>query len=459
MNLTKLFLLVAASAPLSSFGEAKPNIIFIFADDWGYGDLGIHGSTFCETPNLDRMAKEGMDFANFTVNSPVCSPSRVAVMTGHFPARHNVHQHFQSIKAHVKRGMPDWLDPQAPMLPRMLKKAGYKTGHFGKWHLGSVADSPSEDAYGYDRFATFNGSGKNEIKKDGLASVDHASKFIREFQNETFFVNLWLHEAHLAHYPLPKYLEKFKDLDEQKKVYASIIAEADEGVGRIFSLLKELNLDEKTLVVFTTDNGPEFTRDESHKRHGKGDDVGLGGYYSVGETGGLKGKKRSLFSGGIRVPLIVRWPGVVPAGKADKTSVLTAVDLVPTFVEAGGGVFPPDYQPDGKSALSVFKGEPWKRTKPIFWEWRGGDNQDFTWPALGMREGKWKLLVNKEQGKTELYDVEDDWAEKKNVAPAHPEVARKMTLKIDEWKASLPSSPSSNALSKGRQKTNKIKKK
>ncbi|MDA8964625.1 sulfatase-like hydrolase/transferase, partial [bacterium] len=123
MNLTKLFLLVAASAPLSSFGEAKPNIIFIFADDWGYGDLGIHGSTFCETPNLDRMAKEGMDFANFTVNSPVCSPSRVAVMTGHFPARHNVHQHFQSIKAHVKRGMPDWLDPQAPMLPRMLKKA------------------------------------------------------------------------------------------------------------------------------------------------------------------------------------------------------------------------------------------------------------------------------------------------------------------------------------------------
>jgi len=149
----------------------KPNIIFIFADDWGYGDLSCHGSSFCKTPHLDRMAKEGIDFANFTVNSPVCSPSRVAVMTGQFPARHCVHQHFQSVKAHIKRGMPDWLDPQAPMLPRMLQTAGYKTGHFGKWHLGSVADSPTEDAYGYDRFATFNGSGKNEINSKTRPSL------------------------------------------------------------------------------------------------------------------------------------------------------------------------------------------------------------------------------------------------------------------------------------------------
>ncbi|MGB7346823.1 MAG: sulfatase-like hydrolase/transferase [Pirellulaceae bacterium] len=119
------------SVPLAAeTDKAKPNIIFIVADDWGYGDVGIHGSTFCQTPNLDRMASERIDFANFTVNSPVCSPSRVAVTTGQFPARQCIHQHFQSIGAHKSRGMPDWLDTQAPMLPRMLQEAGYKTGHF-----------------------------------------------------------------------------------------------------------------------------------------------------------------------------------------------------------------------------------------------------------------------------------------------------------------------------------------
>lgn len=448
---------------MSAAGGEKPNIVFIFADDWGYGDLGIHGSTFCETPNLDQMAKEGTDFANFTVNSPVCSPSRVAVMTGQFPARHSIHQHFQGIKAHIKRGMADWLDPQAPMLPRMLQEAGYKTGHFGKWHLGSVSDSPSEDAYGYDKFATFNGSGKNEIPKGGLASVDHAEEFIKEFKDEPFFVNLWLHEAHLPHLPQEKYLEKFKDLDEQKRIYASIIAEGDEAVGRILALLKELKIDDKTLVVFSTDNGPEATRGEdqkSHEKEGKEKkgEPGYGGYYSVGETGGLKGRKRSLFAGGVRVPLVVRWPGVVPAGRTDKKSVVTAVDLLPTFLEVAEVELPKDYKPDGESALSAFKGEEFQRSKAIFWEWRGGDNQDFTWPSTGVRDGKWKLLVNKEEQKVELYDLEADWAEKKDVSAEYPEVVQQLSEKLDAWKTGLPTEPSKNALSKARSKI-KIKSK
>ena len=448
-----------STSGLTAAETTKPNIIFIFADDWGYGDLGIHGSPFCKTPNLDRMASEGIDFSNFTVNSPVCSPSRVAVMTGQFPARQCIHQHFQGIKAHQQRGMPDWLDAKAPMLPRMLMEAGYKTGHFGKWHLGSVSDSPTEDEYGYDRFATFNGSGKNEIKKDGLASVDHAVKFINEFKNETFFVNLWLHEAHLAHYPQERYMEQFKDLNEQQRVYASIIAEADEGVGRVFTLLKELNLDEKTLVVFATDNGPEVTRGEDQKFHGKekkgdqsGGKKGLGGYYSVGETGGLKGKKRALFAGGVRVPFIVRWPGVVPEGKTDMTSVVTAVDLLPTFLNAANVPLPDDFVPDGQSMLAAFKGEPTQRTKPIFWEWKGGDRQEYTWPSLGVRDGKWKLLVNKEQQKMELYDLESDWAEKQNVIANHPDVAQQLSAKLNAWKTSLPTAPSANSISNARTK-------
>lgn len=461
-RISKIFsMLCVALAPLNfaeqASGLEKPNIIFIFADDWGYGDLSCHGSSFCKTPNLDRMAEEGIDFANFTVNSPVCSPSRVAVMTGQFPARQCVHQHFQSVKAHINRGMPDWLDAQAPMLPRMLKDAGYKTGHFGKWHLGSVGDSPTEDAYGYDRFATFNGSGKHEIKKHGLASVDYAVKFIREFKDQPFFVNLWLHEAHLAHFPQPRYLEQFKDLDEQKRVYASVIAEGDEGVGRVLSLLKDLKIDDNTLVVFSTDNGPEFTRGEKDKYHGKDESSGFGGYYSVGETGGLKGRKRSLFSGGIRVPLIVRWPGVVPAGKTDTASVLTAVDLLPTFLDVAGVPLPEGYEPDGQSALAAFKGEPQRRTKPIFWQWKGGDNQDYTWPSSGVRDGRWKLLANEERKLIELYDLQSDWPEKRDVAANHPEIVQQLSEKLKAWEASLPELPSTNSLSKARKKLQKNK--
>jgi len=453
------------------FGVTQPNIIFIFADDWGYGDVGIHGSTFCETPNLDRMAKEGTDFSNFTVNSPVCTPSRVAVMTGQFPARHSIHQHFQGIKAHIKRGMPDWHDVQAPSLPRMLKEAGYTTGHFGKWHLGSVSDSPSEDQYGYDRFATFNGSGKNEIKKGGLAAVDHAEQFIRDVchsegahfpqdsggqagqKSSPFFINLWLHEVHTPHIPQDRFMEKFKHLSEAEQVYASVIGEGDEGVGRILALLKELGLDENTLVVFSTDNGPERSNeDKDHKGQG------LGKFYSVGETAGLKGEKRSLFAGGIRVPFIVRWPGVVPQGKTDRTSVITAVDLLPTFLDAAGVALPTDYEPDGESAFAAFKGEHFKRSKPIFWEWRGGDNQDYTWPSLGVRDGQWKLLENKETKTLALYNIEQDWAEEKDVSAEFPEVVKQMSERLTAWKAELPTEPSANAFSAARAKTKKSSK-
>ncbi len=444
-----LSVLLGGSAVFAESSANRPNIIFIFADDWGYGDLSSHGSSFVQTPHLDRMASEGIDFQNFTVNSPVCSPSRVAAISGKFPAYFNVHQHFAGAKSNKKRGMPDWLDPTAAMLPRLLKESGYKTGHFGKWHLGAGKGVPTEDEYGYDEYATFNGSKTIDIPKGGLASVDYAEGFIREHKEEPFFINLWLHEVHLAHFPLEKYLKQFEDLDEQKRVYASVIAEGDEGVGRILALLEELDLDEKTLVVFSSDNGAERTRGEEHKYHNESN-IGLGGYYSVGESGGLLGGKRSLFAGGIRVPFIVRWPGVVPEGKVDRDSVLTAVDLLPTFLDAAGVELPAGFEPDGESALSAFKGESFERRKPIFWEWKGGSDQSYTWPSLGARVGDWKLLVNKETGQVELYDIAKDWAEKNDVSKEYPEVVKNLTLKLDTWKRSLPKKPPVHVLSKSR---------
>jgi arylsulfatase A-like enzyme len=427
-------------------GGRRPNIVFIFADDWGYGDLGIHGSTFCKTPNLDRMAKEGIDFQQFTVNNPVCSPSRTAIMTGQFPARHCIHQHFASVEHHQKAGMPDWLDPKLPLLTTLLKKAGYVTGHFGKWHLTNrhIQDAPLPTEYGLDEYGAFNVPG---VQIKTAETCPRTVDFIRRHKDQPFFVNVWLHETHTPHYPLDKYLKRFEHLDEQKRVYAAVVAEADAGVGSILDTLKELGIDEKTLVIFSSDNGPEWTG----KRTTLDDNStgrGLGTYYSVGETAGLKGQKRSLFAGGIRVPFIARWPQVIPKGKVDRTSVLTAVDLFPTFLELAGQPVPANIELDGQSIVAALRGLGFKRKKPINWEWRGGHGPPYLWPHLGIRDGKWKMLFNQEHNRTELYDIETDWAETTDVAEENPDIVKKLKKKALAWKESLPKEPPANCFSK-----------
>src|ERR1041384_7116801 len=156
-TLLPILALAAFSTPLIAAG--KPNIVFIFADDWGWGDLSCHGHPWLKTPNLDRLVREGIDFQQFNVLNPVCLPSRTAAMTGHFPARYAIHQHFATPSQNLERNMPDWLDPRAPTTPPVFQRAGYRTGHFGKWHLTSrnIHGAPPPTAYGFDEFAIFNG--------------------------------------------------------------------------------------------------------------------------------------------------------------------------------------------------------------------------------------------------------------------------------------------------------------
>ncbi|MDB4271894.1 sulfatase-like hydrolase/transferase, partial [Akkermansiaceae bacterium] len=163
----------------SLFAAQKPNILFIFSDDWGWGDLSCHGHPYVKTPNIDRLAKEGTDFHRFTVASGVCSPSRTAVMTGHFPARYNIDGHFAWVPSNAKRGMPDWLDPATPTLPKMLQKAGYATAHYGKWHISNnmIPDSPTPAEYGYDEYGAFNCSGEQmPVHEDAI----HTNAFIEK---------------------------------------------------------------------------------------------------------------------------------------------------------------------------------------------------------------------------------------------------------------------------------------
>lgn len=445
----KLLILLLVGQPMfcattiSLAASERPNIVFIFADDWGWGDLACHGHPYVRTPNLDRLAAQGIDFQRFNVCNPVCSPSRTAAMTGHFPARYSVHQHFAGRELNRRRGMPDWLDPKVVMLPRLLQQAGYRTGHFGKWHLTheTIPDAPSLKDYGFDESAVFNGP-PPRANHDTL--VDKAVEFIKTSKDGPFYVNVWLHETHTPHYPSKELLAHYQELDDQQRVHAAIVEEGDRKVGRILDTLLELKLDDNTLVIFSGDNGPEWTGPKPTKQLRDG----LGTYYSVGVTGGLRGRKRSLFEGGVRTPFIVRWPATSPAGTKDDSTVISAVDLLPTLCAAAGVALPDGYRPDGENMLPALEGKPVTRAKPIFWEWKGTDVEPDWWPRLAVRDGDWKLLWSPEAERAELYNLVNDVQETQDLADEEPDRVARMKQMLVAWRSSLPTSPPADCISK-----------
>ena len=445
-------LLVTPSAALPAAEMAtptKPNIVFIYADDWGWGDLSCHGHPWLKTPNLDRLASQGVDFHQFNVLNPVCSPSRAAVMTGRYPARFSIHQHFAEPKQNHERGMPDWLDPKAPTLPRLLQQAGYRTAHFGKWHLTNrdTHGAPLPAAYGYDQAAVFNG-GAELPSADLHATAPNTVAFIKANKDKPFFINVWLHESHTPHVPTKESMETWKQLDEQKQVYAAVITDGDDAVGQILDALKAEGVAENTLVMFSSDNGPEWTGKQKYiGKNATDGSHGYDSYYSVGETGGLRGRKRSLFEGGVRVPFIVRWPGHAPKGVKNDTTVFTAMDLLPTLCAAAGVKLPEGYASDGENLLAALKGGIAARTRPLFWEWRGATKEPDWWPRLAVREGDWKLTLTADATRAELYNLAKDRAEAKNVANEHPEIVSRLKKLVLEWKATLPAAPDPTCIS------------
>ena len=420
-------LLCSSSLSASAAEPSAPNIVFIFADDWGWGDLSCHGHPWLKTPHLDRLAAEGTDFQQFNVLNPVCSPSRAAVMTGQYPARYCIHQHFAAPAQNHDRGMPDWLDPQAPTLPRFLKAAGYRTAHFGKWHLTNrdTQGAPTPEAYGYDEAAVFNG-GAEWPSADLHATATNTVKFIRANRDAPFFINVWLHESHLPHVPTTESMERWQHSDKQKQVYAAVITDGDNAVGLILDALKDSGLEQNTIVMFSSDNGPESTaaKPGPQKLDPDANVIGYDGYYSIGDTGGLRGRKRSLFEGGVRVPFIIRWPGHTPAGTTNNVTAFTSVDLLPTLCAAADVTLPAEYDGDGENLLAAFNGKNVVRTRPIFWEWQGKNAEPDWWPRFAVREGEWKLAMTADGQRVELHRLTDDRTETADVAKDHPEARR-----------------------------------
>jgi arylsulfatase A-like enzyme len=433
----------------------RPNIIFIFADDWGWGDLGCHGHPYLKTPNIDRLAKEGTDFHRFTVASGVCSPSRAAVMTGHFPARYNVDGHFAWVPSNQKRNMPDWLDTAAPSMPRFLKKSGYATAHYGKWHLANdmIPDSPLPLAYGYDNYGSYNCAGPQMFVHDDVKSTipfiekSHAS-------GTPFFINLWIHEPHTPFHVDPKLQKLFPDLSEADNIYAATLYHADLRIGKLLDTLERLRIANNTLVIFSSDNGPargapdaplSLTYDSA-----TGPGFGIGA--AKGITGGRRAHKGALLEGGIGVPFIARWPGKIPAGRVDKTSIFSAVDLLPTFCELAGVTLPKSYKPDGLSQVQTLMGNGNQlRSKPLFWRisapWPAHPTKPDHWVSYAVVYEKWKLCLNHDFSYFELFDLVNDPMEKSNLATKQVQLVKKMRKQLDQWLASLPEKPSGNVFS------------
>ncbi|MFT7303145.1 MAG: arylsulfatase A-like enzyme [Akkermansiaceae bacterium] len=446
------------------FAAQRPNILFIFADDWGWGDLSCHGHPYVKTPNIDRLAKEGTDFHRFTVASGVCSPSRTAVMTGHFPARYNIDGHFAWVPSNAKRGMPDWLDTGAPTLPKMLKKAGYATAHYGKWHLSNnmIPDSPTPAEYGYEEYGAFNSSGEQmPVHEDAM----HTKAFIEKSvaADRPFFINLWIHEPHTPFHTVPKYEWRFRDMESpEDAIYASVLSHADDRIGQVLATLDQLKIAGNTLVIFSSDNGPARAggKTELKLQYDTATGAGWGIGAAKGITAGRKGHKAALFEGGINVPFIARWPGKIPAGKVDRDSMLSAVDLLPTFCAIAGAELPADYQPDGLDQSDVLQGrkEAKLRQKPLFWKshspWPAQKAKPNHWVSFAVVHDQWKLVTNKVGSYHELYNIVADPLEKTDLKNDNLSTVKDLTQLIEDWKKTLPAGPTGNVFSILRAKKN-----
>lgn len=454
MRLLPFLFLCLTAISCASAREGKPNILFILADDLGWGDLGCYGNRTIRTPNLDAMAREGTLFTQFYVNGSVCSPSRCAFFTGQYPARQRIHGHFATPEQNTARGMSSWLDPKVPNAARLLKSAGYTTAHIGKWHLGNNSGGPAIEDYGFDHVGSTEKEGANGPAADPYYRakstarfVDECLAFIDRCGDTPFYLQLWTLVPHATLSPTPEQMQPYARLRAGGpkfphaaaiEIFAASVTDLDTQVGRLLAGLKQRGKDQDTLILFSSDNGPE----DIH--------IGNAGHSGVGSAGPFRGRKRSLYEGGIRVPGILRWPGKIPAGRIEDKAVLSGVDWLPTICQLAGARLPADLALDGEDAGDVLRGQSRSRTRPLFWEWRfniAGEPFHHS-PQLAVREGDWKLLLNPDRSRVELYDLKTDLTQLNNVAEHHPELVEKLAQQATTWAQSLPSGPRDPAAGK-----------
>jgi arylsulfatase A-like enzyme len=445
----------------SAFAEARqPNVILINVDDLGWTDLGCFGSDYYETPHIDRLASGGMRFTDGYAACAVCSPSRAALMTGRYPARLGI---TDWIRARFQGGEmpadgknpggyttvqgrplavarnPLWMELEEVTVAELLKSAGYATCHIGKWHLGMDPWYPQHQGFDfnfggcdYGQPPSYFDPFTNEQLPQGIPHLagrrdgeyladreaDEAEMFIRQHAGEPFFLYLANYAVHTPIQGRPdlvaKYQAKAAGRNHRRADYAAMVESVDQGVGQVLQVLDELSLTQNTLIIFTGDNG---------------------GLLPITSNAPLKLGKGYAEEGGIRVPLIVCWPGRVPAGSTTHTPAI-GVDMLPTICEAAGIELPGDRAIDGVSLMPVLR-EPSSALarEALFWHFPHYRGEIA--PYSVMRQGDWKLIRRYETGEHELYNLRDDLSESRNLAETAADRVQSMSEKLDAWLAQV----------------------
>jgi len=439
MKTRHLALIFGLVAPLLSASSRPLNILLIFADDLGVTPVGAYGNAYYQTPHLDRLAREGLRFTDAYAACPVCSPTRSALMTGKYPARTHVTDFIAGgVFPWARLTQPEWQKflPLAEVtVAEELSARGYVTGLFGKWHLAkgylppqSVAEGPDRQGFA-ETFITHKPKSSDDPEQDahGVEKItERALAFLEKYRARPFFLELAHNSIHAPIMAPKAVVEKHRqraggDRRENNPVIAAMMEILDDSVGRVLAKLDALGLRENTLVIFYSDNG---------------------GLLKDGAQTPFRGGKAQLYEGGIRVPLVARWPGVIAAGRTSAFPV-TSVDFFPTFLELSGRPAARGAVLDGMSLVGLLRGEPAPARAAIYWHYPHYHAAGVHGPAGAIRAGDWKLIEYYETTLTgkgaarELFNLRDDPAETRNLAPSEGGLVEALQVQLREWRQSV----------------------